>query len=583
MPSVNAEIAAIFFEIADLLEIGDANIFRIRAYRNAARMLTGLGRSVREMVESNEDLDRLPTIGPDLSAKIVEVVTTGRCEQLDRLRAQVPPALADLLQVPGLGPKRIHTLHQELGIETLDQLRQAAKKGRIQTVHGFGRVSEWHILEATRKILKKEVTFRYSDVLPLAEEILVDLKKMSGVHQAVVAGSLRRRRETVADIDLLVTTDKPALLMDQLTQGANVLRVLAKGITRSSVVLNSGIQVDLRAIAPESFGAAWMYLTGSKSHNIALRKLAINAGLKLNEYGLYRHWERIAGATEDAVFHALGLPYIEPELRENTGELEVALIGKLPRLVQRTDLRGDLHVHTKDSDGSDNLREMAAAAKSRGLQYLAITENSKRLTIAGGLSADALLYQMDRIDQLNTELDGFVILKGVEVDILEDGSLDISNDVLRRLDLVVGAIHSGFGLTQEKQTARLLRAMDSPSFTILAHPTGRLINERPPYLVDMKQVLRKARERGCFLELNAHPARLDLNDIDCRAAKDAGVLVSINSDAHSAQQLDNLDFGVSYARRGWLEACDVLNTRTLEQLRPLLASTMQGNLQAAMA
>jgi DNA polymerase (family 10) len=464
--------------------------------------------------------------------------------------------LADLLQVPGLGPKRIRTLHQELGIETLDQLRQAAKKGRIQTVHGFGRVSERRILEATRELLKQEGPFRYSDVLPLAEEILAELKKMSGVDQAVVAGSLRRRRETVADIDLLVTTDKPELLMDHLTQGANVQRVLAKGITRSSVVLNNGIQVDLRAIAPVSFGAAWMYFTGSKSHNIALRKLAQNAGLKLNEYGLYRQRERIAGTTEDAVFHALGLPYIEPELRENNGEIEAARIGKLPRLVQRTDLRGDLHVHTKDSDGHDNLKEMADAAKSRGLQYLAITEHSKRLAIASGLSADALLYQMDRIDQLNTELDGFVILKGVEVDILEDGSLDISNDILRRLDLVVGAIHSGFGLTQEKQTARLLRAMDSPSFTILAHPTGRLINERPPYLVDMKQVLRKARERGCFLELNAHPARQDLTDIDCRAAKDAGVLISVNSDAHSVQQLDNLDFGVGFARRGWLDGLD---------------------------
>ena len=578
MPTVNGEIAAIFSEIADLLELADANTFRVRAYRNAARMLTGLGRSVTDMVENNEDLDRLPSIGPDLAAKIVEFVKTGGCEQLVRLRREATPALADLLQLPGLGPKRVRTLHQELGIETLEQLQQAAKKGRIQTVHGFGRASEQNILNAIGTILKQGHAFKYSDALPLAEAILAELKTSPGVHQAVVAGSLRRHRETVADIDLLFTTEQPALLMDRLTQYAKVERVLAKGVTRTSVVLNNGLQVDLRALAPVSFGAGLMYFTGSKTHNIALRKFALDAGLKLNEYGLYRQRERIAGATEEAVFRALGLPYIEPELRENRGELEAAQTGSLPKLVQRNDLKGDLHTHTSGSDGYDNLREMASAAKSKGLQYLAITEHFNRLAGSGGLSANALLHQMDRIDQLNTELDGFVFLKGVEVDIHEDGSLDISNDVLRRLDLVVGAIHSGFELTKEKQTARLLRAMDSPSFTILAHPTGRLINERAPYLVDIKQIVRKARERGCFLELNAHPTRLDLNDIDCRLAKDAGVLVSINSDARSAQQLDHLDLGVGYARRGWLEACDVLNTRTLEQLRPLLASTMQGKL-----
>jgi DNA polymerase (family 10) len=320
-----------------------------------------------------------------------------------------------------------------------------------------------------------------------------------------------------------------------------------------------------------------MYLTGSREHNIALRRLAQEAGLKLNEYGLYRGRERIAGATEDAVFRALGLAFIEPELRENTGEIEAAQRGTLPALVQRSDLQGDLHVHTTDSDGYDSLPAMVQAAQARGLHYLAITDHSRRLALVHGLDASGLLRQIERIDALNAQLQDFVLLKGIEVEILEDGALDLPDDVLGRLDLVVGAVHSGFGLPQEKQTQRLLRAMDHPHFSILAHPTGRLINERAAYDVDLGRVLRKARERGCFLELNAHPARLDLTDAACRMARSEGVLVSINSDAHSTLQLDNLDYGLGQARRGWLQVGDVLNTRTLDQLRPLLAATLHGN------
>lgn len=576
MPIVNADIAVVFTEIADLLEIEDANPFRVRAYRNAARMLGELGRNVREMVARKENLDALPGIGPDLAGKIIEVVNTGTCAQLERLRHEVTPALAELLKIPGLGPKRVRTLHQELGIETLDQLRHAAEEGRIQAVHGFGVKSERQILETTATLLHLERRYKLADVAPVAAALLADLKTMPGMHQAVVAGSLRRRRDTIGDLDLLVTTERPREVMDRLTTRADVQRVLANGVTRCSVVLKSGLQVDLRAIAPVSFGAAWMYFTGSKAHNIALRKLALDAGLKLNEYGLYRGRARIAGTTEEAVFRALGLAYIEPELRENGGELEAARSATLPQLVQCTDLRGDLHSHTKDSDGYDSLQVMAEAAKAKGLQYLAVTDHSNRLAMVHGLDANGLLRQMERIDALNTTLQGITLLKGVEVDILEDGTLDLPNDVLRRLDLVVGAVHSGFHLSQEKQTDRLLRAMDSPSFSILAHPTGRLINEREPYAVDLARVVRKARERGCFLELNAHPARLDLTDRACRMAQSEGVLVSINSDAHSTLQLDNLDFGVGQARRGWLQVHDVLNTRSLEQLRPLLAATLQG-------
>ena len=574
MPTANSDIAAVFSEIADLLELEDANPFRVRAYRNAARMLSELGRSVRDMVDKPDDLDALPGIGPDLAGKIVEIVKTGTCAQLERLRQEIKPGLPELLQIPSLGPKRVRMLHQELGIETLDQLRRAAEQGRVQTLHGFGAKTERRILSASLNLLHQEHRFKITEAAPVAEALLADLKHTPGFHQGVVAGSLRRRRDTIGDLDLLVTTDHPGDVMNRLAGHADVERVLAKGVTRCSVVLKNGLQVDLRAIAPVSFGSAWMYFTGSKAHNIALRKIALEAGLKLNEYGLYRGRERLAGATEVDVFRALGLTFIEPELRENTGEIEAAQNCRLPTLVQRSDLRGDLHTHTKLSDGYDSLQAMAQAAQALGMQYLAITDHSKRLAVVHGLDANRLLRQIDEIDELNATLKGFVLLKGIEVDILEDGSLDMPDDLLGRLDLVVGAIHSGFGLPQEKQTARLLRAMDHPSFSILAHPTGRLINERAAYDVDLGRVVRKARERGCFLELNAHPARLDLTDIACRMAKSEGVLVSINSDAHSALQLDNLDLGIGQARRGWLEAGNVLNTRPLDQLRALLAATV---------
>ena len=574
MPITNADVVAVFSEIADLLEIEGANPFRVRAYRNAARMLGELGRSVKTMVDRPAELDALPGIGPDLAGKIIEVVTTGSCALLQRLRQELPPVITELLKIPGLGPKRVRTLHRELGIETLAQLRQAAEQGRVQSVHGFGAKSERQILEASSRLLQQERRYKWADMEPVAQALLADLHATPGVRKAVAAGSLRRGRDTVGDLDLLVTAENPGTVMDRLTANEDVQRILEQGVTRSSVVLKSGLQVDLRAVAPASFGAAWLYFTGSKAHNIALRKLAQDKDLKLNEYGLYRGRQRIAGETEDAVYKALSLPFIEPELREDRGEIEAARSGALPRLVQLTDLRGDLHAHTKDSDGHDAIEAMAQAARAQGLHYLAITDHSKRLALVHGLDADGLSRQIDRIDEINAGLRDFVLLKGVEVDILENGSLDLPDAILRRLDLVVGALHSGFNLTRDKQTDRLLRAMDSPCFSILAHPTGRLINERPPCDIDLPRVIRKARERGCFLELNAHPARLDLTDVACRMAKSEGVLVSINSDAHSRLQFDNLRFGVSQARRGWLQTDDVLNSRTLGQLRPLLAATM---------
>ena len=460
------------------------------------------------------------------------------------------------------------------GSSTLAQLLDAARAGRVSQLQGFGPKMERQILEAAAARLSQERRFKLGMATQVADALLSELTRVPGVRQAVAAGSLRRMRETVGDLDLLVTAQRGSPVMERFAGRSDVGSILAKGPTRASVVLRNGLQVDLRSVQPASFGSAWLYFTGSKAHNIALRRLAQAAGLKLNEYGLFRGSERIAGDSEVSVYRALGLPYIEPELREDRGEIEAARSHRLPRLVRLADLRGDLHAHTKASDGSDTLEAMAQAARARGLRYLAVTEHSKRLALARGLDAGRLARQIDSIDELNARLEGIVLLKGVEVDILEDGALDLPDAVLRRLDLVVGAIHHRFDLPRGKQTDRLLRAMDHPCFSILAHPTGRLIDERPACDIDLPRVIRHARERGCFLELNTQPARLDLTDLACRMARDEHVLVSVGSDAHSTLELDHLRLGIGQARRGWLRPADVLNTRPLAALRALLGPTM---------
>jgi DNA polymerase (family 10) len=574
MPLVNADIAAVFDQIADLLEVQGANAFRVRAYRNAARMLGELGRSVREMVARGADLDALPGIGPDLAGKIIEIVNTGSCGLLDRLKSELPPVVTELLKVPGLGPKRVSALHHELGVKTLPELQRAAEQGRIRAVHGFGPRTERHILEALAAHMDAQERVMISTATQVAEALLAELRAVPGVRQALPAGSLRRARETVGDLDLVVAMQRSSPVMERFVHMPEVRRVLSQGPTRASVVVDNGLQVDLRAVATASLGAAWLYFTGSKAHNIALRKMAQDAGLKLNEYGVFHGNTRIAGATEESVYAALGLPFIPPELREDHGEIDAARVQRLPALIERSQLRGDLHAHTRSSDGRDSLEAMADAARARGLQYLAITDHSQRQTLARGLDAERLARQIDRIDEFNAGRPGIVLLKGVEVDILEDGRLDLPDAVLRRLDLVVGAVHQRLDLPREQQTDRVLRAMDHRHFSILAHPTGRLYGERPPCDIDLARVIRHARERGCFLELNANPARLDLDDQACRMARDEGVLLSIASDAHDAAQLDQLRWGIGQARRGWLQACDVLNTRSIDELRPLLDATM---------
>jgi DNA polymerase (family 10) len=574
MPSHNADIAAIFEEIANLLEIEGANPFRIRAYRNAARTIGELSTEAYAMVEKDEDLTRFPGIGHDLSAKINEIISTGRCALLDRLRTELPPAVTELLKVPGLGPKRVRHLYHDLDVQTVEQLYSAARDGRIRALPGFGEKTELHILQAVEAHADQIRRFKLAVAAQYAEALRSHLAAVPGVKQVTIAGSFRRMRETVGDLDIIVTAVPGSDVMQHFTSYDEVTEILAAGPTRASTILKCGLQVDLRVVAEESYGAALHYFTGSKAHNIAVRQIAQKRGLKINEYGVYQGKTRIAGESEESVYHAAGLSYIPPELRENRGEIAAARSGRLPRLLERSDLRGDLHVHTDATDGHNTLLEMAIAGQSQGLQYLAITDHSRHLMVAKGLDPLRLARQCDEIDALNKTLEGITLLKGIEVDILEDGSLDLPNHVLGKLDLVLGAVHSKFELSRARQTERILRAMAHPHFTMLAHPSGRIIHRRPPYDIDMPRIIREAGRRGCFLELNAHPDRLDLLDIYCQMAKEEGVLVSVDSDAHSTFEFDNLRFGVGQARRGWLERNNVLNTRPLSELRALIKHTM---------
>lgn len=574
MPVHNADIARIFEEIADLLEIQGENPFRIRAYRTAARTIFELGQDIPAFLAAGGDLDSLPGIGRDLEEKIKEIAQTGHSTLLEKLYTEVPPALTELLKIPGLGPKRVHALHTELDIRTTEQLQRAALDGRIRELRGFGEKTERHILDTIATPGKREGRLKLAAAQQYATALEDYLRQLSGVGHVVTTGSFRRSKETVGDLDILVTAGNGRAVIERFVLYDDVREVISKGTTRATVVLQAGLQVDLRVVAERSFGAALHYFTGSKAHNVAVRRLAQQRGLKINEYGVFKDGEYVAGQTEESVFAAVGLPFIPAELREDRGEIEAAREGRLPRLVTLEDIQGDLHAHTRATDGRNTLEEMAAAAQRRGLKYLAITEHSMRITMAHGLDETRLRAQNEAIDRLNTKLHGITLIKGIEVDILEDGKLDLPDSVLGTLDLVVAAIHSRFNLSRAAQTARILRAMERPHLSILAHPSGRLLQEREPYDVDMARVIRAARERGCFLELNAHPERLDLLDTYCRMAKDAGVYISINSDAHSVLDLQNLRYGVGQARRGWLERGDVLNTRPLKELMPLLRRTM---------
>lgn len=574
MPVHNENIAAIFEEMADLLEIEDANPFRVRAYRNAARTIRGLSRELRDLLAEGKDLTKLPGIGKDLSTKIQEILETGHSKALDKLHKEVPPSVEEILKLPGLGPKRVKQFYHELEIQNLKQLESAARDGRLSELPGFGEKMQQNILDNIHALRSKDKRFLRDVAVRNAEPLMQYLESNKAVKKAVIAGSYRRGRESVGDLDILLTTSSPRHVMDHFAGYEEVEQTISMGETRASVVLESGLQVDLRVVAEKNFGSALHYFTGSKAHNIRIRRLAQQQGLKINEYGVYRENKYIAGKTEESVFREVGLPFIPPELREDRGEIKVALNHRLPKLVKLNDLRGDLHAHTLATDGTASIRNMAVAARDFGLEYLAITDHSRHLKVAHGLEPDQLLKQVDEIDRLNEKLKGITLLKGIEVDILEDGTLDLPDKILSRLDLVVAAVHSHFQLTRKKQTDRIIRAMDNRYFSILAHPSGRLLFDREPCNLDLEKIIHKAAGRGCFLELNSQPQRLDLTDIYCRMAGMEDVLISINSDAHSETGFDYLAYGVDQARRGWLEKKNVLNTRPLKTLRRLLKQTM---------
>lgn len=578
----NREIAATFEQIADLLEFKNSNPFRIRAYRTAVRKVGDLPESLSTIVERGEPkLTDLDGIGKDLAEKIVTLIESGSLPMLDELKAEIPEGVLDLLRIPGLGPKKAAVLHNELDVDSLDSLRKVCEAGQVKELKGFGAKTEQAILEGIDFAEQAGQRIYWSEADVIVQQILAHFEACPGVQQLQPAGSYRRGKETVGDLDFLVDSDDATAAMDRLGDYPEVADVIARGDTKMSVRLSSGLQIDLRVVPAESFGAALQYFTGSKEHNVVLRGKAKAAGLKINEWGVFevdgkpkksspeefaKFGRYLAGASEEEVYATLDLPWCPPELREARREFD----GELPDLITREDLRGDLHMHTTATDGKATLAEMAAAAIERGLEYIAITDHSKRVTMAHGLDSTRLRQQWKEIDKLNQELDDLVVLKGIECDILEAGGMDLPDDVLAEADWVIASLHYGQNQPREQIMDRLLGAVEHPSVKIVAHPTGRLINRRDPYDVDVDALIRAAAEHGKMLELNANPVRLDLDDAHCQAAQQQGVPLVISSDAHSTNGMNVLRYGILQARRGGLTKADVANTRPWKEFKKLL-------------
>ncbi|HEX9021658.1 MAG TPA: DNA polymerase/3'-5' exonuclease PolX [Nitrospirota bacterium] len=575
----NQQIAVIFNEIAELLELKGENVFRIRAYRRAAQNLDGLSKDVSTLTD--EELAAIPGIGKDLIGKIHEYLEKGSVAKHEELKKEIPGGVLELLRVPGLGPKKAKQFYDALRIKSVDDLEAAIKKGRLSGLPGVQKKTEENILKGIELIKRGSERRPLGRVLPLADDIIRRMKDSAPVDQIEVAGSIRRMKETVKDIDILTTSRKPDAVMDAFVKLPHVSRVLMQGPTKSSIIAEDGIQVDLRVVEESSFGAALQYFTGSKQHNIRLREMAVKAGLKLNEYGAFREpgEKKIGGRTEEEMYKALKLPWIPPELREDTGEIEAAQAGKLPELITLDDIKGDLHVHTKWSDGSHDLDTVVQAARKKGYDYIAITDHTKGLGVAHGLDEKRLAEEIRLIDAANKKKAGFRILKGTEIDIRSDGRLDLADDALAGLDIVVASIHSGFRQTGEQITKRILAAIRNPYVGVIAHPTGRLIGERDAYAVDMEAVLREAAKYGVAMEVNAYPLRLDLNDTHIKMAKDYGVPLVISTDTHVTTQFDFMSYGVSVARRGWAEKKDVLNALPFEQLIKKLKACRAGKMK----
>jgi DNA polymerase (family 10) len=599
----NRDVAASFDEIADLLEFQNANPFRVRAYRNAARRITDLSEPLANVAaDPNRALTDIDGIGKDLAQKIEELLETGSVGMLEQLRSEIPGGVLAMVRIPGLGPKKAAALFKDLGITSLDALRAACQSDQVAALKGFGKKTQDKILAGIDMAATAQERMYWAHADEIVQELFAHMREIKSIRQIEAAGSYRRGRETIGDIDLLVDADDPNAAMDQLGRFEDTATVIGRGDTKMSIRLGRGLQIDLRVVQPKSFGAALQYFTGSKDHNVILRGTAKDRGLRINEYGVFRVSEKpaakkakgvkkqpsndeesdeqaykdvnspnfIAGRTEEEVYAAMDLPCFPPEIREARQEFAWAAVGKLPKLIEVTDLVGDLHMHTTASDGKASLREMVAAAIERGLKYIAITDHSPRVSMANGLGPERLREQWKEIDRLNCEFKGFTILKGIECDILEKGGMDLPDDVLAEADWVIASVHYGQQQPREQITDRILGALENPHVSIIAHPTGRLIGRREPYAVDLETVFAAAARNGKLMEINANPARLDLDDVACAAAKRHGIPLVISSDAHSTGGLDVLRYGVLQARRGGLTADDVANTRPWAKIKKMI-------------
>jgi len=561
----NQEVARILYEIADLLEIQGIE-FKPRAYRKAAQNIEGLGMDIEDLYKEGK-LESVPGVGKSIAKKIEEYLKTGRVKKLEELKKEIPVDIESLMEVEGLGPKMIKVLYEKLGVKNLDDLEKVAKEKRIRHLKGFGEKTELKILEGIEIARQRQHRFILGYVLPEAKRIVEKLKPH--VKKIEMAGSIRRRKETIGDIDILAVAENAEKIMDMFVRMEEVDKVLAKGVTKSSVRLHGGIQVDLRIVPEESFGSALQYFTGSKEHNIEVRKVAIKHGYKLNEYGLFEGDKRIAGEDEMGVYKALGMQWIPPEMRENRGEVELALENKLPKIVEYDDIKGDLQMHTQWSDGVNTIEEMVEEARKLGHKFIAITDHAGSLKIAGGMDEEEIIEQAKEIEKLREKYDDIYIFHGVEANIMKDGTVDVGKEVLKKVDVVLASIHSAFRMEEKEMTARLLKAMENEYVDIIAHPTCRVIQKREPIKVDMEKVMEMAKENNIILEINAYPERLDLNDVNVKMAVEHGVKLSIGTDAHNKEHLRFYELGTAVARRGWAGKKDIINTYEVRKLRKM--------------
>jgi len=560
----NKELSDLFEKMADILEFKGENPFKISAYRRASRIIGDLTQDIEEITERGE-LKSVPGIGEGMAQKIEEYLKTGKVSKFEEARKGVSDELIAIMDIPGMGPKTLSMLHKEKGISSLSQLEKALEDGSLMGLFGIGEKKIENLKRGILLLKQSKGRMNLGVAFPVAKRIVETLRQKTGSKKIEWAGSLRRMKENIGDIDILATGPDKEKIVQVFTHLREVKEVLASGETKASVIVEGGTQIDLRVVEEDSYGAALQYFTGSKGHNIHLRGIAKTKGIKINEYGVFKGKKRIGGRDEKDIYRALGMDWMEPELREDRGEIEAAQEGRLPTLVQESEIKGDLHVHSKWSDGTSSVEEIAQAAQKRGYQYVAICDHSKSLRIAHGLDDSRRMEQIEEIDRVNEKLKEFRILKGAEVDILTDGKLDLTEKLLEKLDIVVGAVHSGFKQDREKMTKRIVRALSNPFLTILAHPSGRLLGARDPYEVDMDELMEAARRYGKAIEINATFERLDLDDIHCRKAKELGMRLTIGTDTHHLDQMWMMTLGVAVARRGWLETKDVLNTLSLKE------------------